>query len=129
MSVDIGTTRIFAEHGIKKMEDRLRILILGDAIVDTELIETALSRAGMAFAARRVQSHDEFLHALDEFSPDLILADYDIPTFDARAALKIAKERTPDIPVIVVTAAMDDKLAADLRRDGAYDCILKDRLL
>ena len=111
------------------MEDRLRILILEGAIVDTELIETALSRAGMAFAARRVQSRDEFLHALDEFSPDLILADYDIPTFDARAALKTARERTPDIPVIVVTAVMDDKLAADLRRDGAYDFILKDRLL
>src|SRR4029077_11934975 len=51
-----------------------------------------------------------------------------LPAFDARAALDIVRERTPSIPVIVVMGALDDRLAADMLREGAHDYVVKDRL-
>ena len=108
--------------------DKLSILILEDVESDAKLMERALHTGGIAFSARRVETREGFLRALDEGRPDLILADFKLPHFDGRAALQIALERLPDVPVIIVTGALVDNDAVELLRDGAADYILKDRL-
>lgn len=110
------------------MTESLRILLLEDSPVDAELNERVLRKAGMAFTALRVETQQAFVAALDEFRPDLILADYKLPGFDGLHALAIAREKAPLTPYIFVTGAMGEERAVESIRLGATDYLIKDRL-
>jgi signal transduction histidine kinase len=104
------------------------LLLLEDIPEEAEIVQRALRDDGLVFEARRVQTRPDFLAALDEFAPDLVLADSKLPTFDGRSALDIARRRIPSIPVIMVTGQLGDEAAVELLIAGASDYILKDRL-
>lgn len=106
----------------------LRILMLEDTIEDAELIEIQLDEAAIPFVSLRVQTRDAFVRALEEFHPDIILSDYRLPAFDGRSAVLLARERLPEVPIVMVTGAVGDELAVDLLKAGANDYVLKDRL-
>lgn len=106
----------------------LRILIVEDVPTDAELMERSLRRAGLRFIAKRVDIREEFSLALGEFKPEIILADYKLSDFDGLAALELVKRKRPDVPVIIVSGALDDEQAAELMTCGARDFVLKDRI-
>jgi len=106
----------------------LKILFLEDVATDAELEEMELRRAGIRFVPYRVQTEEDFIGALGNIGPDVILADYKLPAFDGLAALKIAKETCPDIPFIFVTGAMGEERAIETFKKGATDYVLKDRI-
>lgn len=106
----------------------LRILMLEDTPEDAELNSVALLNGGISFTSLRVETRADFLRALDEFQPDIILSDYRLPAFDGREALQVMSERASDVPVIMVTGAVGDELAVELLHGGARDYVLKDRL-
>lgn len=110
------------------MSKELRILILEDVPTDAELNEHELRKAEIAFSSRRVDTREDFIQRLDEFAPDIILADYKLPAFDGLSALEIAKEKSPDVPFIFVTGAMGEELAVETFKRGAIDYVLKDKL-
>ena len=72
----------------------------------------------------------QFLRALEEFSPDLILADYDLPQYNGAMALTEAKRRLPEVPFILVTGAFDKgaEQVGKILAGGACNCVLKNRL-
>src|SRR5215203_3608294 len=109
-------------------EDALRILILEDVPMDAELVEYELERARIPFAARRVDSRDEFLRELETFQPDLILSDYTLPQFDGMTALSLARERAPSIPFLIVTGSVNEETAVGCMKAGATDYLLKSNL-
>ncbi len=109
-------------------QDALRILILEDVPMDAELMEYELARARIPFLSHRVDSRDGFLHALDEFGPDLILSDYTLPRFDGMTALSLAKERAPSIPFLIVTGSVNEETAVGCMKAGATDYLLKSNL-
>jgi PAS domain S-box-containing protein len=106
----------------------IRVLLLEDTASDAELAERALKKAGIAFTSKRVERQDAFAEALDEFRPDIVLSDYRLPGFTGMAALKLAQQLHPEIPVIMVTGALSDIEAVELIKAGAKDYVLKDRL-
>lgn len=110
------------------MTDPLRILLLEDTPTDAELNERELRKAGVAFTSLRVESLAEFSRALDEFRPDIILSDYNLPGFNGMEALKIVRRDHPEVPMIIVTGALSDIEAVELIHAGARDYVLKDRL-
>ena len=67
------------------MEKELQILIIEDDPHDAELIDREL---GVTFVLNRVESKKEFMKAIQEFSPDIILSDYKMPAFDGMIELK-----------------------------------------
>jgi len=93
------------------VEKVLRILILEDVPTDAELIEFELGEAGISFTARCAEDKVSYLRALDEFSPDIILSDYSLPSFDGISALKIAGEKCPDVPFVFVSGALGEETA------------------
>ena len=109
-------------------QTELRILLLEDVPTDAELVEDALREAGLSFIAKRVDTKETFIRALEEFKPDIVLADYNLPAFDGGSAVKIAQQQYPTVPVVMVTGAVGDETAVELLRLGAKDYILKDRL-
>ena len=111
-----------------KAAKELRILILEDVETDADLMRFELDNAGIAFSSRRVDTREAFLRQLDEFSPDLILADYSLPSFDGMSALSISRKKRPEVPFIFVSGAMGEERAIEFLKEGATDYILKDRL-
>ncbi|GBC85593.1 Blue-light-activated protein [bacterium HR11] len=110
------------------MDRPLRILILEDVPTDAELVEWELRRAGLVFTSRRVDTEADFRAALDDFEPDVILADYSLPQFDAMAALRILRDRASDVPFILVTGSQGEEVAVECIKAGAADYILKTSL-
>lgn len=107
---------------------RLNILILEDNPADSELMKRELRKSGLDFAARVTQSRAEFVAALDAFTPGLLLTDYSLPDFSAIGALTLARERFPELPVIVVSGAIGEETAIETLKAGATDYVLKQRL-
>ncbi len=109
-------------------KNELHILMLEDTSSDAQLMERELRKAGIVFIARRVNTRDAFVQALEEFHPDIILSDYKLPNFDGMTALAMVRHDHPDVPVIMVTGALPDVDAVELIHAGAKDYVLKDRL-
>jgi HD-GYP domain-containing protein (c-di-GMP phosphodiesterase class II)/CheY-like chemotaxis protein len=107
---------------------KLRILILEDSAADIELTERELRKGGVAFSSKRVETREAFLKELVDFVPDLILADYQLPSFDGLAALAIVQEQCPQVPFIFVTGVMGEEVAIETLKSGATDYVLKSRL-
>jgi diguanylate cyclase (GGDEF)-like protein/PAS domain S-box-containing protein len=104
----------------------LRVLLLEDDANDAELLLQELRRVGFAPDWRRVDTEEGFLAELDP-APDIILADYRQPQFNASRALEHLRKRGLDIPVIVVTGMFEEVALACIQQ-GATDYLLKDRL-
>ena len=63
-------------------EKELRIVILEDVPTDAELVQRMLRDAGVVFSAKPIATKDGFIAELDAATPDLILSDYALPSFD-----------------------------------------------
>lgn len=110
------------------IDTMLRTLILEDRASDADLIEFELQMAELAYSAKRVVTEKEFIGALRDFSPDLILSDYDLPQYNGALALAEAKALCPDVPFILVTGAVGEDRAIEILTSGAQDYVMKDRL-
>ena len=60
--------------------------------------------------------------------PQVVIADYSLPQFNALRALEILKQTRPELPFILVTGTIGEEKAAEAIRLGADDYMLKDRL-
>jgi PAS domain S-box-containing protein len=110
------------------MTNELKILMLEDEPADAEYIAQAMRRGGLEFSFQRVETREAFIAALEEFRPDIILADFRLPTFDGLAALHITLAREPRVPFVFVSGTMSEEIAVERVKAGANDYILKDRL-
>jgi diguanylate cyclase (GGDEF)-like protein len=110
------------------MESVLKILILEDVPSDAELETVALKRAGIACESLRVETQTDFLDQLEKFSPDLVLSDFTLPAFDGLTALKIVRDRRPDMPFIIVSGTIGEEKAVKALKCGATDYIAKSNL-
>jgi PAS domain S-box-containing protein len=102
-----------------------RILILEDVPLDVELMEREIRRAGIEFISETVDNEEDFIRAIDEFKPEVILADHSLPSFDGLSALSIARERCPWVPFIFVSGKIGEEFAVEALKAGATDYVLK----
>jgi PAS domain S-box-containing protein len=110
------------------MDQTLKILFLEDVPSDAELVERELERAKLRFVSRRAETREEFLRELETCVPDLIVADYSLPQFDALNALHLLQQRSLDVPLILVTGSNSEEIAVQCMQEGAEDYILKSSL-
>jgi len=108
--------------------ETLDILLLEDMDSDVELVKYELRKAGIDCNLRLVENRESFLRELRQRPPDVILADYNLPSFDGLSALELAQGMRPDVPFIFVSGAMGEELAVDTLKQGATDYVLKQRL-
>jgi PAS domain S-box-containing protein len=106
----------------------LRILHLEDRPADADLVLCELRREGFHFTARRVWTEADFLAGLRDSGPDLILADFALPSYDGLSALQLAQRERPEIPFIFVSGALGEEAAIEALHHGATDCVAKERL-
>lgn len=110
------------------MEKKIHVLILEDMASDAALIEDELQNAGLNFVSRIVSNRKEYLAELDNYPPDIVLSDYNLPQYDGVTALHDVRSRLPDTPFILVTGAIGENVAIDILINGANDYVMKNRL-
>jgi two-component system sensor histidine kinase UhpB len=110
------------------MDRPLKILHLEDLPADAEMVDRVLRKAKLRFEKKVVIDRPDFLKALHEFQPDIILSDHSLPAFNSLEALKITREEGVNSPFILVTATVSEEYAVNVIKEGASDYILKDRL-
>ena len=110
------------------MESSLRILHIEDNKNDAELIWETLSDEGFRCHVTRVDNKHDFLKELDKDRYDLILCDYNLPSFNGKNVLELAVEKKPDIPFVFVSGTIGETRAIETLKQGATDYVLKDDL-
>jgi len=110
------------------MSSALRILLVEDNVADAMLVERELSRTRPDALTRRVQDAAGLTAALADFRPDLVLADYRLPTLEGLEVVRLVQAMAPTTPVIIVTGTLDEETAAECIKRGAADYVLKDHL-
>lgn len=105
-----------------------RILIVDsnryDFILLQEILKAEISDIGFRCATNKL----EYLEALDQFHPDIVLSDDCYPAFLATEALMILREKKGDIPFIFLSRSMSEEMGISILAKGANDYLLKDRL-
>jgi signal transduction histidine kinase len=106
----------------------LRVLLVEDNQLDAELVLRAMRLDGFHVSARVVQDEAGFLEALRTHCPEVVLADYNLPSWRGMEALNLLRRQGFDIPMILVSGALGDVTAVECIKQGATDYVLKDNL-
>jgi PAS domain S-box-containing protein len=119
----------------------LRILHLEDNPLDAELVRQRLITPELVPGAGASRAPDElmldftlvdsqatFEAALAQGGWRLILADYELPSYDGLSALAAAQVVLPEVPFIFVTGELSEERAVELLQLGATDYVLKTNL-
>ncbi len=107
---------------------KLRLLIVEDDALDVELELRAMRSSGFAANADVVQSAEDFLDHVRRNTYDLVLADYNLPSWNGMQSVELLRQQGLDIPVILVTGALGELRAVECIKQGAADYVLKDNL-
>ena len=111
------------------MSNVIKVLFVEDVRTDAELEARELRRSGMKIEHRLVETEQQFLATVAEFTPDIILSDFSMPQFDGMSALALARETCPLIPFIFVSGTLGEEYAIRALQQGAADYVLKTNLI
>jgi PAS domain S-box-containing protein len=106
----------------------LRALIVEDSEFDAQMMVNILRKGGYDVSYERVETADALKRALADHPWDMILADYNLPDFDAPTALKIVQETGLDLPFIIVSGGIGEDIAVAAMKAGAHDYLMKGNL-
>ena len=109
------------------MKPPIQVLCCEDSEDDFELLVLELRR-GFDVVPRRVDSPDAMRTALAEWTWDIVISDFSMPSFSAMQALQVLQQSELDIPFIIVSGTISEDIAIDALKAGAHDFMLKDRL-
>jgi PAS domain S-box-containing protein len=118
----------FPAKNIKIMKSPIRVLIIKDNEDDTIFEIDTLIRGGFDIVHERIETREEFLHALNQFSWDCIISDYAVPGFSGLEALGELKKSGKDIPFILISGTFGEETAVSAMKAGASDYIMKNNL-
>lgn len=108
----------------KKSYHYPRIILLEDSPVDSALVEHILKKEGFKHQLVAISVKKEYVNALENFRPDIIISDYYLPDFDGTIALDLAREKFPYIPFIYISSILEGKETQKLK-NAATDYLSK----
>ena len=106
----------------------LRILFAEAVPSDVDLAVLELRKEGLRFEHTRVDTRTEFIKALNDFRPDIIISDYMMPSYNGMQALKDAREFDPSVPFILYTGSINKETVVKYLKAGADDYIIKEQM-
>lgn len=106
----------------------VNVLIVEDNPDDAELVILELEASGFELDWKRVETEADYRQHL---SPelDIIISDYNLPSFNGLRAFQILKEQQLDIPFIMTSGTIGEEKAVEAMKQGVTDYLLKDRLM
>jgi len=100
-----------------------KILVIDDEADICLLLKRFLSKKD--FLVETAQSGRKGLQMLEEFAPDLVMADFRLGDYTGTEVLVSIKSKQPHLPVLIITGYSDIKDAVSVMKLGAYDYITK----
>lgn len=110
------------------MNSGFKILLLEDNLYDAKLVIRELEKSDLNFISRIVDNKTDYIQAIDEFKPNVILSDHSLPSIYSFQAMAIAKEKCPDCIFILITGTVSEEFAVKILHEGADDYLLKSSL-
>lgn len=111
---------------MEENENKLKrgtILVAEDKVSMSEMLEQALEGAGYGVLVAHTGA--QAIKMIRENKIDLILTDLKMPRKSGMEVLQAAREESPSIPAILMTAFGSIELAVEAMRFGAYDFVTK----
>jgi DNA-binding NtrC family response regulator len=105
--------------------EKLRILCIEDSIADAEITERELRRSGLQFTIEFVDAKENYVNALKNYKPGLVISDHSLYQFNSVEALELLKESRLNIPFILLTGTVSEEFAVRILKMGADDYVLK----
>jgi serine phosphatase RsbU (regulator of sigma subunit)/CheY-like chemotaxis protein len=112
-----------------KKETPLKVLLLEDYDLDAALVKDQLQRVHPEWKIDHVSNKQEFESFLLKSQPDIILSDYNLPSFNGMEAFLTVKGLNLEIPFIIVTGELPEEVAIECIKEGVDDYIIKNSLL
>src|SRR6266508_1814045 len=102
---------------------KARVLVVDDEKSMRDLLSITLEKEGYDVAT--AAGGEPAIEALRRDPTDVVITDLRMPKVDGLQVLRTAKEISPDMAVIVVTAVASTETAVEAMKLGAYDYITK----
>jgi signal transduction histidine kinase len=107
-------------------ESPVKILLIEDDVAEARLLQEVLKGFSLTvFGLTHVRRLQEGLGRLNQENFDVILLDLTLPDSQGLASLELLVNRTPHLPIVVLTNTNDDRLAVEAVRQGAQDYLVK----
>jgi DNA-binding NtrC family response regulator len=100
-----------------------QILVTDDESNIRKFLAKSLEREG--YEARTAATGKEALGALEKERPDLLVLDVQLPDANGMEILADLRRRDPDLPIIIITAYGEIKMAVEAIQAGASDFVVK----
>jgi two-component system response regulator HydG len=100
-----------------------KIFIIDDDLDMCRLLDRFLTRNN--FDVKFAHNGKQAMEELEKKTPDVILCDFRLEDTDGKDLLIQIKEKTPQVPVIIITGYSDIKTAVEVIKHGAFDYITK----
>ncbi len=110
------------------MKKLLRVLIVEDSEFDAQMLVSLLRKSGYDPACERVETAEAMQSALPARTWDIVLADYNLPQFNALSALRLLQESGLDLPFIIVSGGIGEDIAVAAMKAGEHDYLMKGNL-
>ena len=110
------------------MNNEIRVLLVEDSLSEAKMIVSALLSAQILFKLKQVANENELKEHLGDFKPDIVISNYNVALLDGLSVLKIVKDTSPHLPVIILTHPNSEEIAVACYRQGAHDYIYKNQL-
>ncbi|WP_395140512.1 response regulator, partial [Armatimonas sp.] len=105
-----------------------QLLHLEDNPSDAELVLACLDASAIRYNIALVTNQADYLQALTEKLPDLVISDFRLRYFDGIQAFQFLQEHNTVIPFILLSGALRENNAVECLKLGMTDFILKHHL-
>lgn len=103
-------------------------MFVEDLKTDVDLAVRVLRKEKLEFDHIVVETGKDLKKALRDFQPDLIISDYNMPSFNGLEALTIVRKDFPELPFILYTGSVNEEVAVACIKAGADDYIIKEHM-
>ena len=117
---------MLGERDSEKEHEVRDVLLVEDNLIDAQLIRRLLRRVTAAYyRITHVRTLNDAVLCAEELTPDVILADLNLP--DSRGTQTVASLQTsyPDIPLVIVSSWEDEAISLRSVKAGAQDYLVK----
>ena len=107
------------------VQTALRILLVEDNPADADLVQEALAATNPRVDILHVELISDALERAAGGDRDVVLLDLNLPDAYELGGFRRFREAFPDLPVVVLTGASDERLGARAVAEGAQDYLAK----
>ena len=107
------------------MAQPLKVLLVEDSERDAALLQLYLRRGGFDPEITRVEREDDMKQQLAASKWDVVISDFNLPGFNALAALKTLQDSGRRAPCIVLSGEINQKIIDAVKQAGATEYLAK----